>query len=481
MRPTEAAIASTSRALRTGGGQGIASTAVRLRNLLVLLRGQLWPMPLALSLGGLALAYLALVHGGALSGLVLESGHAPWWLFSGDPGTARDLLSSLLSGLMTMTSLVVSVTFVILSLAANQLGPRLIPTFMADRQIQAVLGLFIGTILYIVVVLRSISDVAGASSVPHTAVTGASLLTVLCLFALLFYVHKVARSLVADNIIDLVAGELQRSVRTILPEADNPADASRPEHLAPVTQEIAIGRSGVVQVVDHQALLEAACKAGVVFEVRVRAGHFVLCHGPHLLVRGGTLADDQVEEVRSAFVVGPDRSPAQDIEFGLRQLVEIGLRALSPGINDPFTAIATIDRLAGALEVAMSRGEPAAVLSDKDGAVRVLLDRSDPAGLVAAAFDALRQAGQANTAILIRMADVIGQLAGARPSPPWSDALSRQLARISDTARQGALVAADLADLNRRVQRAAEALGEGRDGGRAGSRTDGPRERMGWG
>ncbi|MEJ1934513.1 DUF2254 domain-containing protein, partial [Nostoc sp. NIES-2111] len=376
------------------------------------------------------------------------------------PERARARWSALLPGLLPMPSLVVPVPSVTLSLPATHLGPRLFPTFMPDRRIRGVLAFSIGPILYILVVLRSISDVAGPASVPHTAVTGASLLTVLCLFALLFYVHKVARSLVADNIIDLVAGELQRSVRTILPEADGHEVWSRPEQLPSVTQEIAIGRSGVVQVVDQNALLECACKSDVVLDVRVRAGHFVLRHGPHVIVLGGTLADEAADTVRATFVIGPDRSPAQDIEFGIRQLVEIGLRALSPGINDPFTAIATIDRLAAALEVAMSRGEPAAVLRDGDGMVRVLLDRSDPAGLVGAAFDALRQAGRSNPAILIRMADVIGQLAPAVPGDAWAQALARQLVRIGETARSGGLTSDDLGDVNRRIHRAAGALNE---------------------
>lgn len=433
---------------------------MRLRNVLVLLRGQLWPLPLAISLAGLAFAYLVLAYGETGSRWLLPEGSIPWWLFSGDAGTARDLLSSLLSGLMTMMSLVVSVTFVILSLAANQLGPRLIPTFMADRQIQAVIGLFLGTILYMIAVLRSISDVLGPSGVPHVAVTGGTLLTVFCLFALLFYVHKVARSLVADSIVDTVARGLLQSVTTILPDpGEGHGEVAAAESVPDVDQEIAIGRSGVIQVVDHGALLSQAVQTGVVLDVRVRAGHFVLRQGAHVLVRGGALDEEAQEAVRKTFVIGPERSPAQDIEFGMRQLVEIGLRALSPGINDPFTAIATLDRLGEALEAAMARGEPAPVLRDDEGQPRVLLNRSDPEGMIGAAFDALRQAGRSNPAVLIRMADIIGQLAAGARAQSWRQALADQLARISDTARAAGLVPADLAAVEHRVAKASRTLG----------------------
>src|SRR5688572_3653673 len=140
----------------------------RLRNATAILREQLWALPAVFTICSAGLAYVLLTWGDRL---IPSRESSYWWLYSGEARTARDLLSSLLSGLMTMTSLVVSVTFVILTLAANQLGPRLISTFMGDRQIQTVLGLFLGTILYVLVVLRSLDDTLGTEGVPHVAVS----------------------------------------------------------------------------------------------------------------------------------------------------------------------------------------------------------------------------------------------------------------------------------------------------------------------
>ena len=151
-------------------------------------------------------------------GGLAPAGHAPfWWLYSGEAATARDLLASLLGGLMTMTSLVVSITFVILTLAASQLGPRLIAIFMRDLQIQGVLGLFIGTILYIILITRTLDDTLGSEGVPHLAITVATGLTILCLMALLFYLHKVASQIIADNVVNAVAQDLSRAFQDILP------------------------------------------------------------------------------------------------------------------------------------------------------------------------------------------------------------------------------------------------------------------------
>ncbi|MBD2750738.1 DUF2254 domain-containing protein [Microvirga sp. BT688] len=365
----------------------------RIRNIIVRLRGQLWLIPLVMSIFALALAWWLLTSGAAL--LAEWNDRKLWWLYGGEASSARDLLSSLLSGLMTMTSLVVSVTFVILTLAANQLGPRLISTFMGDRQIQTVLGLFLGTILYVLVVLRSFDEILGVEGVPHVAVTIGSVLTVVCLFALLFYVHEIARAIIADSIVARVAGDLHNDIRSMLPAEANETERAIPDLTRPRAGAVMLDRRGDIQVIDSDRLVTLACRADAVFAVKVRAGHFVLKNGEHVVVHAGrALGEEAMQAIRAAFVVGQERNSAQDLEFGLRQLVEIALRALSPGINDPFTAIAVIDRIGAALEEIFMRSLQQAVWRDKEGKVRVIAQRSDVQGLADAAFNAIRQAGQ---------------------------------------------------------------------------------------
>ena len=413
----------------------------RIRNVIVLLRGQLWIVPLGMSLLALGLAYWVLEYPPSLP----EGWDADdlWWLYSGDASSARDLLSSLLSGLMTMFSLVVSVTFVILTLAANQLGPRLIPTFMSDRQIQVVLGLFLGTILYVLFVLRSLDETLGTGGVPHAAVTIGSVLTIVCLFALLFYVHKVARAIVAASIVARVADDLHDNVFGMLPEAGE-SDGPVPKGIPPTAGTVSLGRSGYIQVVDYDSLVRLACRADALLQVKVRAGHFVLKGGEHVVVHAARpLDDDSAEAIRDAFVVGEERSPAQDLEYGLRQLVEIALRALSPGINDPFTAVAVLDRLGAALEEIFGRSLQPAVLCDNAGEARVIAQRSDAQGLTDAAFDAIRQAASSIPAVLIRMVDVLGQLAPALGSTAMREAVERQLGKLAETAEAAPLAPSD--------------------------------------
>lgn len=428
---------------------------VRIHNVIALLRSQLWPLPLVIALAGVGLAFLVLSHGAALFAALDVESRGLWWLYSGDAGTARGLLSSMLAGLMTMTSLVVSVTFVILTLAAQQLGPRLVPTFVGDRQIQAVLGLFIGTILYLLVVLRTIHDTLGVEGVPHLAVTVASALTVLCLLALLFHVHKIARLIVADTVIEAVAGSLSTSIQEMLPDAAGARVDASPEGFdAPVLASVSLGRSGSIQVVDYERLLWLAREHDLVLRIGVRAGHFVLAHGEHVTMHHGRMDERIAASIREAFVVGAERSPAQDLEFGLRQLVEIGLRALSSGINDPFTAIAVVDRLAVALEDILHRTPQVSLLRDEAGVARILADRSTTEGLVDAAFDALREAASRSPAVLIRLADMLGQLAPSLMRRDDVMAVLGQLDKVAGTTGASGLPPTDQQAILRRVAEA---------------------------
>ncbi|WP_127142881.1 DUF2254 domain-containing protein [Pelagibacterium montanilacus] len=434
----------------------------RIRNFIAHVNGQFWLLPGILCLAAAGLAYGMIVHGQTL--LLAEPGELSW-LYGGDAQTALNLLSSLLSGMMTMTSLLISVTFVILTLAANQLGPRLISIFVADRQIQSVIGLFMGTILYLILVLRSVDQDLGADGLPHLAVTVASGLTVLCLFALLLYIHKVANAIVADNIVREVAGELEANIATILEgveEADEPHHPGRPD--GPSTP-IGLGRQGYVQVIDYNHLRTMATEHEVIVMVNVRPGHYIQTRGHHVEVFGRRLTDDGelASALRSAFTIGKQRTPAQDLEFGIRQLVEIGTRALSPGTNDPFTAEVVVDRLSSSLDAIFSRHFRPTILRDEDGEVRVIADRSDAMGVVDAAFNPIRQAAVDHPAILIRIADAIGRLAPNARTPQTLAALRSQLDKISQTASIGNIAPCDREDIAMRIASARGELARWRD------------------
>ncbi|WP_230530879.1 DUF2254 domain-containing protein [Microvirga roseola] len=405
---------------------------IRLRQILITVRGQLWLLPAFMTLIALGLAYVMLSQRFNWT----QFGDTDlWWLFSGDAATARNLLSTLLSGMMTITSLVVSMTFVILTLAANQLGPRLIWRFIEDRQIQSIIGLFLGTIFYIVIVLRTLDDQLARAAVPHLAVTVGTVLTLACLFALLFYVHKIAHSIVADNVVEHVARRLHESLNDILPDKEDAPPPPVEEELPPHAAWISIGEAGYIQTIDYNVLVDVANEYDAILRVPVRAGHFLLRTGNHVEIRSDSPINGRaVKKIRKAFVIGPERNATQDLEFSFRQLVEVALRALSPGINDPFTAIAVVDRLGEAIEAIQMRAQVPGRLRDEKGHLRVIASHSETIGLVDACFDQIRQASREKPALLIHIADTLGKLAGVLTDEGSREAALRQLDSLAQAA-----------------------------------------------
>jgi uncharacterized membrane protein len=428
------------------GARLLGGTVDRIRNAVDAVRSRLWLIP-ALTSVAAAIAARLVTHAEELP---FFGDIDAWWYFGGDADTARDLLSTLLSGMITMTSLVVSITIVVLSLAANQLGPRLIWNFIRDRQIQAVIGLFFGTIVFILVVVRSVH----ADSVPAVAVTAATALVAVCLFALLFHVSKVARSIVADTVVREVADDLLAAIASARRNLhEGPADPDGLEAL-PVAAVVALGRPGYVQVVDYDRLARMASRHDLVLDVRVRAGDFLLAAGEHIVVHGScaTVSDDTAGAVRKAVLVGSNRTATQDLEYAVRQLVEIALRALSPGINDPFTAITVVHRLAGALEDLSASAICGTILRDDDnGFVRVRGRGTDFTDVLDAAFNQIRQAAATtgDVSVLIAMATEVGQLAATTEDETQLAALRRHLAMLTRAADRAIPEPDDLADFMR--------------------------------
>ncbi|HUF46024.1 MAG TPA: DUF2254 domain-containing protein [Aestuariivirgaceae bacterium] len=402
----------------------------RVWNVLNWLQGSLWLIPAIMSLAAVCLAYVLV---GPAEELFEDFAHT-WWLYSGDGGTARDLLSTLLSGMITMTSLVVSITVVVLSLAANQLGPRLIWNFIADRRIQTVIGLFVGTILYTLLVLRTIGDDPARDAVPHIAVTVASLLTIACLFALLFHVNLIAHSIVSDTIVREVAGSLDTAVARLPRDPPRPADGAVTASY-PHRRSASLRKSGYVQAIDYESLCKFACEHDLLIVMNIRAGHFVLSETRHFEVRAHEpISDDIVAGIAETVIAGSGRTATQDLEYSVRQLVEIALRALSPSLNDPHTAIAVIDRLAAALEIVSGRSLPAKEYRDNDGRLRVIVDTTDYEGLVEAAFNQIRQAANANVSVLIGLGHRLADLLQIAASAEQRQAIVKQLKMVERAA-----------------------------------------------
>lgn len=436
----------------------------RLYNLWATLRTGLWFVPTLMAVSAVGLAIVAL---NLDAGLPEEKARQLWWLHSGGPEDARNLLSTVFSSMITMATLVISITMVVLTLAASQLGPRLVRNFMGDLRTQLVFGIFLMTIIYCLLVLRTLNSELEISAVPHIAVTLGTALALINLFALLFFIHNLARSIVSDTAIRRVDRDLRNTISRLLPAKDDgqppierpTADDVLPADFDERAASLWLSGEGYVQAIEYERLVEIACRHKAVIRLDFRAGHFVI-RGSHKadIYPGRLLGPDLATEIEGAILVGEDRTAVQDLEFSIRHLVEIAVRALSSGINDPFTAIAVINRLGAALGDLMRRELQPDVFCDEAGVVRVVGRASSFHGLVDIAFRQIRQAGATHPAVIIQMLSTIARLAANVRLSSQRDALLDHAAIIAEAGRRGASEASDIADIEHSYQAAQMAL-----------------------
>jgi uncharacterized membrane protein len=298
---------------------------------------QFWALPL---LCALVAATLGLVV--SRIDEALDTSLSLPFLFSGGPEGARALLSAIITSMISFTGLVFSITIVVLQLTSSQFSPRILRTFMRDRSNQLTLGIFVATFVYALVVLRSVRGTTATDSfVPQLAVTLAFVFVMASVVVFLGYIHHIAHSIRAATIIGNIGDETR-----VLLERRHPSEAAdeAPGLQTNETQHrIAADQPGVVQQVNDDILRRLAEKHSVSISLMRAVGEFVPAGAPLITVHGTDVPDEG--KLRSAVTLGRERSMDEDIGFGLRQLIDIAERALSPGVNDPTTAVQVIDQL----------------------------------------------------------------------------------------------------------------------------------------
>jgi uncharacterized membrane protein len=340
------------------------------------------------------------------------------FLFSGNADSARSLLSTIASAMISLTGLVFSITMVVMQLASSQFTPRLLGTFLGSRITQVTLGVFTSSFLFAFVILR---EVRGGETpfVPQLSVTTAFSLVLASVAMFFAFIHHITQSIQVGQVIDRVA---QGTVTALREGSDAEWDdtsavpPSWSQEPGPGVVVTTGERHGVVQRIHYSHLVERAERAGVVVELLVRTGD-VRHQGQDLaVVHGAAAGDDVVGQVRDSFGLGKDRTLQQDPEFGVRQLVDIAERALSPGINDPTTGVQVLDELHRILRVAAARPDRSAHLVDGAGAVRVIDRPTTFARLLDLALDEIAHYGKDTLQIPPRIEALLDDVEGmARP------------------------------------------------------------------
>lgn len=364
------------------------------------LRETFWLLPAILvSLSILlALSLIAVDRSGVLSDEFLAS----TWIYNGGSSGARDLLGAIASSTIGVAGTVFSITIAALSLAAGQMGPRLLRNFTRDLGNQVTLGTFLGTFAYALIVLRSVRTVDEGDFIPHVALSVGIVLALVCVAMLVYFVGHIAGRINVDTVIALVDRELQDAVQRLT--RDKPESAAGDPGPSTEASLIRDPRRGYLQHLDKSGLAQWAFDHNCTVRLLVRPGDYVFPGAPIALVEPSQDGVDQA--IRDATALGHIRVSSADLEFAVRQLVEVAVRALSPGINDPNTAIGVLDRLGSTLCDLATRHLPHGV-TRVDDHICLVVPVVDYDGLVDAMFNMIRQNAATNPAVLIRMLDVL--------------------------------------------------------------------------
>lgn len=394
---------------RAGPGRVVAAT----------LRGALWPVPclgvvLAIGLGVL----LPAVDGR------LESGDHPLtFVFGGGAAAARDLLAAIAGSLISVTGLTFSLTVIALQLASSQYSPRLLQTFVSDRVVQLTLAQLVLTFVYALTVLRTVRTESATDDdsafVPRLSITVAYLLTLGSVLALVFFLGHLAQALRVETMLRDVHDE---GTRTIAQELDrgggeeNSAPLGMGALAAGPAVPLTARSSGFLVGVDEDAAASAARRAGVVVRLSARTGDAVVIGTPmaHAWATdspGGVHTDELEEALDDAVRLDFERSADRDVAYGLRKIIDIAVRALSPGINDPTTAVHALSHASALLGELAVRPVEDRVIRDGEGAVRVVLPAWELPALVHLVLEEPVQFAEGQPAVLRRLAGLLREFA----------------------------------------------------------------------
>lgn len=439
------------------------------------LGAMLWPVPTLIIAAVVAAGILLPQLDGAIDRRIPHG--IQLLLFGGDAGEARQLLTAIATGLITTVSLVFSLTVVVFQLASSQYSPRLLRVFPRDTLIRTTLGVLVGSFVYAITVLRTVQS----GAVPRISVTVGFVLTVGGAVLLVLFLGHVVTELRVETMLRRVHREQERVQRQMLGESDDDTgdtddagdtdDTDYHQALAGTGPEttVTVGDSGYITAVDEADLLETADHAGVAIRLLRPVGAAVTVGTPIAMYRGvspdardenhgGPTEDDRTcAGIRRAVLLGFERTGAQDLGYGIQQLVDVYVKALSPGINDPTTAVTSLGHLGGVFAQLAHRSLQPRALRDDDGRVRVLVPLPTFGELLEQALGPLRTYGSSDPRVLIRALEVLRDVGWVAPDGRCRDAVREQIDLLLRAADDALPHAADCARIRAAVDRACAA------------------------
>ena len=365
----------------------------------------------------------------------------PTWISSGGPDVARQILVAIAAAVITVAGVVFSITILVLQLASQQFGPRMLRNFIRDIGTQASLGAFVATFVYSILGLESVSD-QPHEFVPHLSTSVAVALVLINLGVLIYFIDHVAISIQLTSVVYGIArdfhrtlDELQANEWQLVQFTAEPDEFEALIRKTDLGESIAAQSSGFLQAIGHERLLAIATEADAVIRLLRRPGHFVVAGEPLARVLPRSAVGPVSRALVGSHIVGPNRTLTQDPVFAIDQLVEVALRALSPAVNDTFTALNCIDWLGDCLCYSFAHRLPTGIYCDSNGKIRVIELVITHDRLLKGAMDKIRQAGRGMPAVFMRQLENLQKVMQVASTPGQREVLlhhARMVMRASE-------------------------------------------------
>ena len=388
----------------------------------------------------------------------------PFWMRTESADAGREVLIAIAAAVITVVGVVFSITILALTLASQQFGPRMMRNFVRDVGNQVTLGVFVGTFVYSTLALGSIA-IGGQRGVfvPHLSIAVAEALLLVDLAVLIYFINHIARSIQMPEVIAGIARDLMREIDAELaeqkPDESGPASADRGKAVDELLQLLNSGggivpavESGYLQFVGYAQLVRIATHTDAVIRLAHRPGHFVAAGRPLATVWPREAAPRVAQALAKAHATGPHRTLMQEPVFAVDQLVEIAIRALSPAVNDPFTAVTCIDWLSVGLRRISHSTIGKGVYRDRAGHVRLIEPDPSYARTANRAFDKIRQAARGMPVVIIHMMDALTRIMEETTTAEQQQVLTRQADMVLRGAEESVTEPNDLEDIRNRYR-----------------------------
>jgi uncharacterized membrane protein len=417
-----------------------------------------WFAPVILALAAVLLAWAMYWLDTQIPNELLQGSH---FVLAGTTGELRGNLLNIAGTVLATAGIVFTLLTLPLSTVVAQYGSRLLRLFLADRTTQFVLGMFVGTFVYCIAAALSIPPADVGLEAPQLTATLGLYLMLAAFATLILLVQHISTMLEAPNIAAAAGAELQEVVRAqIQDEATSGADGKggSETHPDPVpnaqgdpdagaeteSYPIRVKSTGYIQFFDPDIMLTLASEKNLVIRLLRKPGQYVQSGAAVALVWPADRVDERLDkQIRRAFRIGNGRTPTQDLEYAVNQLTEMALRAMSPAINDPFTAMTCLDHIGDGLALFIRQGEKSSSYTGRGDRLRLVPEPVTFAELLSAAFDMLRHASCDNASVLLHMLAVIDVIGQEAKEPAARQSLLRHVGLIEVESQAGELIEQD--------------------------------------